>query len=109
MGGCDNKKSKETMPSVLLSENQMVELMTDVQIVENAINYKRGIGTKVTDLKTHAYDTVFSHYGITDSTFYENLDYYNKNPKIMKRVLDSVIQNFLRYQEDIKEEVNEKK
>lgn len=97
------------MPSVLLSESQMVELITDVQIVENAINYKRSTGAKVTDLKTCAYDTVFSHQGITDSIFYENLDYYNKNPKMMKRILDSVMQNFLRYQEEFKKKVNEEK
>ena len=93
---CDNKHTKVTTPNVLLSEPQMVEVMTDVYILENAINYRRGKNISTNNLKTKGFDAIFSHYGITDSIFYDNIDYYNDNPVLMKRVMDSVAVNFQR-------------
>ena len=93
---CDNKQTKVTAPNVLLSEPQMVEIMTDVYILENAINYRRGKSISTNNLKTKGYEALFNHYGITDSVFFENIDYYNDNPVLMKRVMDSVVVNFQR-------------
>ena len=93
---CDNKHTKVTTPNVLLSEPQMVEVITDVYILEKAINYRRGKNISTNNLKTKGFDAIFSHYGITDSIFYENMDYYNDNPVLMKRVMDSVAVNFKR-------------
>ena len=81
-------------PNLLLSESQMVEIMTDVQILENAINYRRGKNISTNNLKTKGYEALFEHYGITDSVFFENMDYYNDNPVMMKRVMDSVNAKF---------------
>ena len=91
---CGNKQTKVTAPNVLLSEPQMVEIMTDVYILENAINHRRGKSISTNNLKTKGYESLFEHYGITDSVFYENVDYYNDNPVVMKRVMDSVLVNF---------------
>lgn len=87
---CSDNKTEATAPSVLLSEQEMVDVITDVQIIEQAINYRRGKNIKTKNLKTKGFDAVFSHYGITDSIFYENLDYYNSNPETMKVIMDSV-------------------
>lgn len=95
MASCE-EKTEVTPPSVLLSEQQMTEVMTDVQILENAINYRRGKNIKVSNLKSRGFDAVFSHYGITDSIFLENLDYYNSNPEKMKTIMDSVNAFFVR-------------
>ena len=91
---CDNKQTEATAPSVLLSEPQMVEIMTDVYVLENAINYRRGKGISTNNLKTKGYEAIFEHYNISDSVFFENMDYYNDNPVLMKRVMDSVLVNF---------------
>lgn len=91
---CDNKRTEATTPSVLLSEPQMVEIMTDVYVLENAINYRRGKGISTNNLKTKGYEAIFEHYNISDSVFFENMDYYNDNPVLMKRVMDSVLVNF---------------
>ena len=91
---CDDKQTKVTAPNVLLSEPQMVEIMTDVYILENAINHRRGKSISTNNLKTKGYEALFEHYGTTDSVFYENVDYYNDNPVVMKRVMDSVLVNF---------------
>lgn len=87
---CFKNKEETTAPSVVLTEKQMVDIITDVQIIEQAINYRQGKNVKTTNLKTKGFDAIFDHYGITDSIFFKNLDYYNSNPVIMKNIMDSV-------------------
>ena len=101
---CGGRKSEVTAPTVLLSETEMVDVISDVYIIENAINHRRGKGTKITNLKTKGFDAVFTHYGITDSIFSENIDYYNSNPIVMKRIMDSVHANFKNIQQKMKNE-----
>ena len=89
LGSCDSEKKQS--PEVLLSEEQMVDVMTDVQIMEGIISYKRNSNQKTAYLKTIGYDTLFSHYGITDSIFEENIKYYNDvDPQTLIRIMDSV-------------------
>ena len=99
---CGGRKSEVTAPTVLLSETEMVDVISDVYIIENAINHRRGKGYKITNLKTKGFDAVFTHYGITDSIFSENIDYYNSNPIVMKRIMDSVHANFKEIQQKMK-------
>ena len=87
---CSSEKKKQA-PSVLLSETQMVDVLTDVQIMEAAIGYKKNINQPTEYLKTIGYDTLFSHYGITDSIFKANMVYYyDFEPQTRIRVYDSV-------------------
>ena len=76
---------------MLLTEPQMVDVMTDVQIMEAAINYKKNVNQPTEYLRTTGYDTLFSHYGITDSIFRLNvLYYYDIEPHTLIRIMDSV-------------------
>ena len=85
------RNEKKPAPSVLLSEPQMVDVMTDVQIMEGIISYKRNSNQKTAYIKNIGYDTLFAHYGITDSIFKENLKYYNDvDPYTLIRIMDSV-------------------
>ena len=87
---CSSEKKKQA-PTVLLSETQMVDVLTDVQIMEAAIGYKKNINQPTEYLKTIGYDTLFSHYGITDSIFKANMVYYyDVEPLTLIRVYDSV-------------------
>ena len=90
MVSCDGKP-KKSAPEVLLSEQQMVDVLTDVQIMEATISYKKNTNQKTTYLKTVGYDTLFSHHGINDSIFQKNLRYYNDvEPQTLIRIMDSV-------------------
>ena len=85
------RNERKPVPEVLLSEEQMVDVMTDVQIMEGIISYKRNSSQKTVYLKTVGYDTLFAHYGITDSIFEENVKYYNDvDPLKLIRIMDSV-------------------
>ena len=87
---CSSEKKKQA-PTVLLSETEMVDVLTDVQIMEAAIAYKKNINQPTEYFKTAGYDTIFSHYGITDSIFKANMIYYyDVEPLTLVRVFDSV-------------------
>lgn len=91
LSSCQDKQ-ETTMPAVLLPESVMIDVMTDVQLMEGVIGYKRSSGQKSLYLKEVGYDSLFSHHGITDSIFIDNVKYYfESKPATMERVLDSVI------------------
>ena len=90
---CDSEK-KRPAPAVLLSESQMVDILMDVQLMEATISYKKSANQKTEYLK-RSYDTIFSHYGVTDSIFKENMTYYyDVEPQILMRIMDSVETRF---------------
>ena len=75
----------------------MVEVLTDVQIMESIVSYKRNDNQKTAYIKTIGFDTLFSHHGITDSIFRENMTYYNEvEPQTLVRIIDSVEVRLLR-------------
>ncbi len=93
------------MPERLLTESEMIDMMTDVQIIEADINYRK---TQVREegeqppefrnLTQSYYDQLYEHYGITDSIFSQNLKYYSERPEVLEKIMDSVTQRLLREQ-----------
>ena len=88
---CGNK-SKTFTPSRLLTEQEMIAIMTDVQILEADMNQRKANGKMIGDMPKEYYRQLFEHYGITDSIFSENLRYYTYSPATMERIMDSVTQ-----------------
>lgn len=75
----------------------MVDVLMDVQIMEATISYKKNVNQLTAHIKNVGYDTLFSHHGITDSIFKENMTYYNEfEPQTLIRILDSVEARLLR-------------
>lgn len=97
------RKDKGFRPERLLTEHEMIEVMTDVQIIEADINYQKtqirerndSIPAKPVDyvrLSKSYYDQLFEHYGITDSIFSQNMRYYSERPAVLEKIMDSVTQ-----------------
>ena len=100
-------KDKGFMPERLLTEEEMVDVMTDVQIIEAQINYQKTLekeeGEPFIDYKVMAqsyYDQFFEHYGITDTIFSQNIRYYTERPEVLQRIMDSVVQRLTREQSE---------
>jgi len=91
LAACGNK-SKTIMPSRLLTEQEMIAIMYDVQILEADMNYRKSNGKMIGDMPKEYYQQLFEHYGITDSIFDENMRYYTRDPATMERIMDSVTQ-----------------
>ena len=102
VAACGNK-NESFMPERLLTEQEMIDVLTDVQIIEADINYQKSDGRnqyEVDSVKTapkdyakitrEYYDQLFAHYGITDSIFTQNIRYYTERPVVLERIMDSV-------------------
>ena len=99
------------MPEQLLTEQEMVDIMTDVQIIEADINYQKSCERELESSDTievvpkdyvsisqEYYAQLFEHYGITDSIFEQNMRYYAEQPLVLEKIMDSVTQRLLREQ-----------
>ena len=90
LGSCGNK-TKVNVPDPLLTEPQMVEVLSDVYVVEAILNQKKAQGQPCDSLTNTYYEQLFEHYGITDSILDANMDYYAHYPEILERIMDSVV------------------
>lgn len=104
-------KDKGFMPERLLSQAEMIDIMTDVQIIEADINYQKTKEREAEeapkdykDLTQSYYDQLFEHYGITDSIFSQNMRYYTERPDQLEKIMDSVMQRFVRAQSKMKKD-----
>lgn len=103
LSSCD-RKEKGYIPEHLLSEQEMITIMTDVQIIEADINNQKSEERERNDtaktthnkdfvkLSRDYYAQLFEHYGITDSIFTQNIRYYTEHPAVLERIMDSVTQ-----------------
>lgn len=109
---CGNK-DKGFMPERLLNEREMIDIMTDVQIIEADINFQKSQArernpndTTVIAPKDYVkitreyYDQLFEHYHITDSIFVQNMRYYTRQPATLERIMDSVMNRLSKEQSE---------
>lgn len=99
------------MPERVLSEREMIDIMTDVQIIEADINYRKTQEREADNtpkdfrqLTQSYYDQLFEHYGITDSIFSQNMRYYTERPALLEKIMDSVFQRLTRLQSELPKE-----
>ena len=85
-------KSKAFQPERILTEQEMMDVMTDVQILEADMNRRKADGKRIDGMAESYYDQLFEHYGITDSIFKQNLRYYTERPATLEMIMDSVTQ-----------------
>lgn len=108
LNGC---KDKGFVPDRLLTEQEMITIMTDVQIIEADINRQKtqerdrdpNDTTKVVPkdyvaISRDYYAQLFEHYGITDTIFTQNMRYYTERPETLEKIMDSVMQRLLKEQ-----------
>ena len=99
------------MPDQLLSEQEMITLLTDVQIIEADISLQKSrererepndsiaiLPKDYVKLSRDYYNQLFTHYGITDSIFAQNMRYYTERPAVLEKIMDSVMQRLIKEQ-----------
>lgn len=100
--GCKDKGFK---PERLLSEQEMITLMVDLQIIEAEITFQKqqerehdpndttAVAPKdYVKMSRDYYGQLFEHYGITDTILEQNMRYYTERPEVLERIMDSVTQ-----------------
>ena len=94
---CGNRNKVKT-PEVLLTEEQMIDVLTDSYLIEAELNQMKSSGKDVQNLQAAYYEQLFEHYGITDSIFEANMDYYSHDLETLERIMDSVTTRFTKAQ-----------
>ena len=98
-------RDKRFKPDRLLTEQEMIAIMADVQIIEAEINYEKQkerdrdpndttpvVAKDYLKMSRNYYDQLFEHYDITASIFSQNMQYYTERPEVLERIMDSVTQ-----------------
>ena len=93
-------RSKAFKPERLLTEQEMIAVMTDVQILEADINRRKADGKRIDGMAEAYYNQLFEHYDITDSIFSQNLRYYTERPETLERIMDSVTKRLTKEQQN---------
>ena len=87
-------KEKDVKPNPLLTEAQMIDVLTDTYLMEAELNQRRARGENIQSLQSSYFPQIFEHYGITDTIFDQNMTYYTQHPEVLERIMDSVNQRF---------------
>ncbi len=90
-----------TPPEILLSKEEMINILTDVYIAEGTIAYQKALKTLPEGADATYYEQIFEKYKISHRTLKENLSYYNSNPKNMELLLEEVLARLSRLQAEI--------
>ena len=92
------RRDKVFVPSRLLTEQEMVEIMFDMQIIEAELTQQKPHAKDASaTIQNHNriaaeyYSQLFEHHGITDSIFAENIRYYTERPVVLEHIMDSVV------------------
>lgn len=99
-------KDHFSAPDRLLSEQEMIALLSDMQIIEADLNYQKSkersrddtvgiIHKDYVKLAEDYYNQLFDHYGITDTIFQQNVRYYTEHAEMLEIIMDSVYNRLL--------------
>jgi len=89
-------------PSGLLSEDQMVEVMTDMHLVETANNLKlMGTDTAYTEY-LQAFNAIFRSHGVTKAQFDSSLYHYTVNTEKMPIIYDRMLERMYELEEEVR-------
>jgi hypothetical protein len=97
----ENKK-QVIIPEILLSEDELVTVLTDLQLAEGVINLQRLQKVSIKkEFKDSVYMLVFENYGITLEDLTSNLNYYNNDPQHMELLYEKVLSNLSKLKSEV--------
>lgn len=103
LSSCYHENKQEVVvPDKLLSEDELVLIMTDLQLAEGVITYNRLQKlSRNNDFKDSVYNLVFKNYEISLEELAENFNYYNTDPQNMELLYERVLSNLSKLQSEV--------
>lgn len=99
---CYHENQPEVMPPEdLLSRDEMVEVLTDVYIVEGTLYYHRMKKELNEEISSRYYNQIFEEHHISHRILKDNLRYYNSKPEDMEDIIEDVLSNLSKFQAEI--------
>ncbi len=105
LSGCYKVNKLEVKkPANLIPKEKMVDILTDMEIVQGAavINRERYLGYQ--DIEKSYYQVLFNHYHVTESQIRSSMDYYNNQGAEMAGIYDKVMSKLTEKQTILDEE-----
>lgn len=78
-------------PDSLISEEQMVQMLTDAHLIESALLIAQNRGESLQDSAEFLYQGLYTKYGISHIRYRQNLDFYQQDPEAFSLLYDRVI------------------
>lgn len=69
----------------------MSELLADMHIIEASINFRKTTGDKSKDNINAYYEQIFSHHGVNEKVYAENITYYTQHPDKMESIMQRTL------------------
>ncbi len=79
-------------PNGLLTQDEMVAVLTDIHLIEGARTGLVIMGDSVGGVNEH-YKAFFVKHNVTQAQYDSSFVYYSKNPKIFDKIYERVIEN----------------
>jgi uncharacterized protein DUF4296 len=99
-------ESVVVVPEKLFSKSKMVEVLTDVQLVEAGLSINENRSYEM-ELKPKYYKLVLETHNISLKELKDNINYYQSNPKVMEEIYESVLANLSKLQSEVLIEVED--
>ena len=97
-----NRFGDPKKPKPFFDENRMVEIITDIEIVEAKLNFANERGGSADSLKDSYYQQLYDHHGITKEQLTENLNYYTQKPEVLEDIMSRVVDSLSKSQGIVK-------
>ncbi len=81
------------IPDVVLPEDKMVEVMTDVQIAESYIKLKFALRSDTIRTSDSIYAAVYRKHQISAATYDSSFQFYTTHPELLQRIYEKAINN----------------
>jgi len=97
-----NNEDELVIPQEILQPDEMVDVLTDMQLAEGALLLKRSHGQPYKKDQERYFNLVFEKHGITQEYFEESLSFYKNHLYKLDEIYNKVIKNL----ESLRKEVS---
>jgi len=106
LSGCyqDSAALFEYDPDLVIPEEKMVEVMTDIQLLEGFVAFEQSEGGSATSNLPLHYENVLKKHQLSEEEYLESMRYYNYNTEIYDRIMEKVIINLVKLESQVTEE-----
>ena len=92
----------ETIPDNVLSKEDMVSVMVDVQLIEAALSINQSEEAKETAY--YNYDSVLKQHNLSKEKFDESFKYYSEHPELMEQIYEEMLSELSKRQAEVENE-----
>jgi hypothetical protein len=86
----DCKRKEQSVPSVIIPEEKMVEILTDIRLAEGSYKVLIENGVSANDYIDSSYRFIYQSHQITSKQMDTSMKYYSMNPDNMEKMLKKV-------------------